>query len=273
MSKVKDITGQKFTRLTVISRSDKTGPRKSSVWNCICDCGTSLTVPIGSLSSGNTRSCGCLQKDTVSSMMRKHGMSKTRIYNIWNGILTRCKNQNHHSYARYGAVGLTVCDRWLSFDNFITDMGECPYKHSIDRIDNSKGYEPDNCRWVEQRVQNRNQRSNVFLTFNGKTMCQTDWATETGIKRETIARRMKLGWETERILTEPPSSTMQIFMFNNERMSLKQIAVRLHCSYYTLYNWIVRKNIPLNDVCRKLQLPVNTLISFHVPGAPEETQI
>ena len=196
-----NLTGLRFSKLTVIEREgSKSG---KPLWSCLCDCGNNITTLGESLRSGNTKSCGCLQKERASIRLLKHGLSKTRTYNIWNGILTRCKNPNHHSYERYGAAGITICDRWLSFDNFIADMGECPDKHSIDRIDNHKGYEPSNCRWVEQRIQNRNQRSNVLLTFNGKTMCQTDWATETGMKRETIARRMKLGWTVEKVLTEP----------------------------------------------------------------------
>lgn len=200
MTRFNNLAGQKIGRLLVLNRTNKSG---SSIWLCKCDCGKIVTVKHGSLQSNHTKSCGCLQVDIARKLATKHGLHKTRTYNIWNGILTRCKNPNHPSYAYYGAVGITVCDRWLSFKNFIEDMGECPDNQSIDRTDNLKGYEPNNCQWVEQHLQNRNQRSNVLLTLDGKTMCQADWAKETGMKRETIARRINLGWEMEKILTCP----------------------------------------------------------------------
>ena len=194
-----DITNMIFGRLCAIKRiGSKNG---KPIWLCKCSCGNTITTLGESLRSGNTKSCGCLQKDTAANIFTKHGLSKTRTYNIWNGIVTRCTNKKHHSYALYGALGLSICDRWLSFENFFNDMGECPNNHSIDRININEGYNPSNCRWASNFVQSRNKRTNVLLTFCGKTMCQTDWANAIGIKRETIARRIKLGWTVEKILT------------------------------------------------------------------------
>lgn len=124
--------------------------------------------------------------------------------NIWRGMIDRCYDQNHHKYPTYGARGITVCARWLGddgYDNFEKDMGPRPSSlHSVDRRNNDKNYEPDNCGWATKKAQQRNRRVNANVTINGKIQCVSAWAEELSIKRTTFQRRLDLGWTGERLL-------------------------------------------------------------------------
>lgn len=115
----------------------------------------------------------------------------------------RCFNKNEPKYKYYGGRGITVCDRWRRYPNFLEDMGEAPPKMTLDRIDNNKGYEPGNCRWATRFEQARNRRTNVFWTHNGITLCLKDWATRLGMPKNTLTQRRAYGWSVERSLTEP----------------------------------------------------------------------
>lgn len=152
-----DITGQRFGRLVVLRRlgSAKYG---ESTWLCRCDCSKNKVILGHSLRQGLTKSCGCLQRERASQTKKKHGASTTETYYIWAGMRTRCKNPKATPYKNYGGRGISVCERWNSFDNFLADMGERPPGLSIDRIDNDGNYEPDNCRWATQSEQTGNQR-------------------------------------------------------------------------------------------------------------------
>jgi hypothetical protein len=116
----------------------------------------------------------------------------------------RCADVTGRHRKYYGAAGVTICDRWQSFENFLADMGERPsLEYSLDRIDNSKDYEPGNCRWATRKVQGANRACVMPLTFNGKTQNPEDWARELGIKPQTLRRRVSRGWPVERVLTAP----------------------------------------------------------------------
>jgi len=154
--------------------------------------------------------CNSPSRDTDRSeltMRRKysqHGQHHRREYNIWKGMLHRCHNPESKDFPRWGGRGITVCERWReSVLNFIEDMSECPGPgYSIDRIDNDRGYTPDNCRWATQREQGRNTRVNHLITHNGETLTLVEWSERTGIGRHTIAKRLgKYGWSVERALT------------------------------------------------------------------------
>lgn len=115
-----------------------------------------------------------------------------------------CNNPNHHNYANYGGRGITMCERWKSFENFLADMGERPSRqHTIDRIDNNGNYEPGNCRWATPRQQLTNKRNNVRLTFNGETMTLMEWSERYNLLFETLRGRLKRGWSVEDALTRP----------------------------------------------------------------------
>jgi hypothetical protein len=166
MPTVKRITlGERFGRLTALANTKtKTYPSKSRVlyYECRCDCGNILFVTIYALRSGNTRSCGCLQVDITRGRSITHGFSfrrsGKRVYRIWCCMITRCTNPKATRYENYGGRGITVCERWLKFENFLEDMGEPPEYHSIDRLDNDAGYSKENCAWRTASQQSLNRR-------------------------------------------------------------------------------------------------------------------
>ena len=206
MSAFIDLTGEKFGRLTAIERvgSDKS---KRAVWLCRCECGKTTTVDSYSLKSGNTKSCGCLNTDVRSKRMvemhTKHGESKTRLYNIWRSMLSRCMWENPYYYDRYGGRGISVCEKWMEYEPFRDWALSNGYSDnlSIDRIDVNGDYCPENCRWADRKVQGNNKRNNVYLEHNGEKKTIAQWADATGILPCTIWRRLKSGWSVEKALT------------------------------------------------------------------------
>lgn len=148
-------TGDVFGRLTVIGKPEKRGNFK--FYPCICKCGNKCTVNIYKLNSGHTRSCGCLQKETVKNMSTKHGFRYHPLYNTWAGMKKRCDHPSGTNKEWY--KGITYCDSWKSFENFLADMGERPsVRHSLGRIDNALGYTKENCRWENDTQQVRNRK-------------------------------------------------------------------------------------------------------------------
>ena len=128
-----------------------------------------------------------------------HGMSKSKVYRVWHSMNARCKYPSVKCYQRYGGSGVTVCDRWKDFSNFYEDMGEPPRGLTLDRIDNSKGYEPGNCRWATHKEQSQNSRTPKLFTFNGQTKNITEWAEELGITQSAVHLRL-MRWPLEKAL-------------------------------------------------------------------------
>lgn len=197
----KDLTNRVFGKLTAISYAGlvPVGKKMAAAWLCRCECGTERPIPAGSLLSGNSSSCGCVRLEKLRVQSTKHGLSGTSENQIWREMKCRCSNPKR---ADYCGRGIAVCERWMTFDNFYADMGPRPSKkHSIDRIDNDKGYEPDNCRWATWSEQMRNTRANRLLELNGERKTVAEWVEVTGIVKNTIFKRLKLGWSDEKILT------------------------------------------------------------------------
>lgn len=161
-----DISGETFGRLTVIERC---GYKDLHVaWKCRCECGKITIVSGSELRRGKSRSCGCGNYDVVHGQGKKG--QQTRLYRIWNGIKQRCCNPNREKYKDYGSRGITVCDQWATFIGFYNDVSEAYFAHvaihgeadtSIDRIDNDKGYCPENCRWSTRKGQRANRRDSA----------------------------------------------------------------------------------------------------------------
>lgn len=204
MATLVDLIGKRFGRLTVIeyARKNKWG---KSLWLCICDDGNEIIVLGSSLKSGNTKSCGCLNIEKTKRRFTKHGHWGDEIYKPWAAMIQRCTNPNHPGYMNWGGRGITVCERWMKFENFLEDMinGWKPGL-TLERDRNELGYFPKNCYWATYTEQNRNTRRNHLITYRGKTQCIAVWAEEYNILYDTLWGRLyRYGWSVERALTTP----------------------------------------------------------------------
>lgn len=180
INKVKDLTGMKFGRLTVLKIDEGRSGRKT-FWICQCDCGNIKSVRSDSLQSGGIKSCGCLKRKTDAENMakaHKHKLSKTPLYNVWQNMKSRCYNENDTRFADWGGRGICVCDEWrhdfMAFYDWAVTHG---YSEglTIDRIDNDGNYCPENCRWATQEQQSRNRRSNINITIGNSTRTLLEW--------------------------------------------------------------------------------------------------
>lgn len=179
-------------------------------FECVCDCGKKKIVENGyKLYRGNTKSCGCLRGMKCSirnSKNAKYAKEDNRLVDIWRHMIYRCEKQQNISYKWYGAKGIKVCDEWHDFSNFAKWSKENGYSSqlTIDRIDPSRDYSAENCRWVDYNIQNNNSSHCHYLTFNGKTASLSEWSDITGMPYSTIKSRInKLHWSVEKALTTP----------------------------------------------------------------------
>jgi len=192
MSRFIDISGKTFNKITVISRAN---PRYGKTyWNCVCHCGKHFEARGVRLKNGSTTSCGC-HKTT-------HGMSNTPTYHSWENMVQRATNPNK-SFDYYIGRGIGICDSWMDFNVFLSDMGVRPEGKTIDRIDNNSGYSKDNCRWATPFEQMNNRRDTIFITYLGVKQSVGYWSKESGISISAIRSRLNLGWTAEKILTTP----------------------------------------------------------------------
>jgi hypothetical protein len=198
MNKFKDITGQKFGKLTALYRLNNHKKCKyyGSYWLCVCECGNLTEVYLGSLTRGNSTSCGC--------SIKKHGKSNNPLYRNWLGMKTRCCNKTDEHYEDYGERGIKVCNEWLhDFQAFYDWSMSNGYKEglTIDRIDVNGDYEPNNCRWASRKTQARNRRSNRTFTINGETRCLSEWCEILNLNYNTVLTRInKLKWSISKAL-------------------------------------------------------------------------
>lgn len=200
-----DMTGEKYGKLLVVEYAGKT-QRGISLWKCKCDCGREVAVQSANLRNGHTKSCGCFRAEWCKENCTKHGLEHTRLYGIWTDMIHRCHNPENSSYERYGARGISVCEEWRNdvrvFYDWAINNGYSD-DLTIDRVDNNGNYCPDNCRWATRVEQASNRRSNILITRNGETKTMKQWAISEGIPYQVVWQRIKkLGWDTERALTE-----------------------------------------------------------------------
>jgi hypothetical protein len=206
-----DFTGQRFGRLVVQKRVEGVGRKK--IWECLCDCGVNVVLRETVLTSGNTKSCGCLNMEKLKTgeMAKTHGHcvkgGESLTYIKWCSMKQRVKDTNNPKSAKYIERGIKVCERWLnSFENFLEDLGECPSSaYSLERIDPFGDYCPENCKWIPLAEQARNTVNTKRYTFNRESLILNEWEAKTGIKSATIRKRVEeLGWSMEKALTTPP---------------------------------------------------------------------
>ncbi len=197
MRKLIKMTGKRFYKWLVIGYAGRDLHNKP-MWRCLCGCGKEGIISGGNLRNGHSKSCGCLKsKGGVARAGNSHPLN-----GIWRGMKSRCNSPNNKSYPRYGGRGIKVCERWGDILNFIKDMHpRTSLKHSIDRIDNDGDYTPENCRWATWEEQNRNSRSNVNITFGGKTMCRAEWSREVGISYKCLVYRLSR-WPLKKAMTQ-----------------------------------------------------------------------
>lgn len=208
MSKKLELTGQKFNKLTVINFAYM--KNKHSYWLCRCECGNQKIIKGDYLTRKGRpiKSCGCLRsrKGEISSSY-KHGMRETIFYKKYQSMKKRCNNPK---YKLYGGRGITVCNRWLKFENFRDDMYESYKEHklnnnytSIERINNNDNYCPENCKWATYEEQANNRRNNCLLTYKRQTLTASQWAKKLNINRSTFNSRLENNWAIKRIIETP----------------------------------------------------------------------
>lgn len=207
MAQPLDLVGKRFGRLVVLRRTENN--YKGTHWLCRCDCGNVVEVYGSSLNRGMTKSCGCLTKDLLTERNKssqKHGLSRSRIYRIYFGMINRCYYPKTNRYQLYGGRGIKVCDEWLNsfeaFRDWSFANGYAP-ELSLDRINSDGNYSPSNCRWVTHKEQVLNRKCMKFYSYNGKTLCLKDWARDTGISYSALYQRIRKGMTFEEAIQKP----------------------------------------------------------------------
>lgn len=199
---MENLKGVKFGRLTVIGKT----PDKHHYWNCICDCGNAKSIAQSSLVHGVSRSCGCYRKEKMKESKTTHGLSsERRLHNIWSKMKRRCKGTDKVASPYYHDRGITYCKDWNDFENFYNWSIENGYSEelTLDRIDNDGDYRPENCRWVDMKVQSRNRRGNRIITIDGVSKCLSEWCEIYDIKVSTVKSRLYRGMGEIEALTKP----------------------------------------------------------------------
>lgn len=203
-----DLTGQKFGRLTVLGLAepfvDKSG-RKYETWHCQCECGNVRDIYVQHLIHGQSKSCGCLAKDTCGDNFRTHGKTHARLYNTWGCMRGRCNCKANPAYKNYGGRGITVCEEWDDYEKFEEWAMTNGYEEglTIDRINNDKGYSPDNCRWATYKEQANNTRNTRRFTVDGETKTASEWSEMYGVPNYEIFFRINHGWTEEEAIKIP----------------------------------------------------------------------
>lgn len=198
---MRDLTGQRFGKLTALAASYRRQGR--TFVRCKCDCGTTRDYMESNVLRGNTASCGCTTKEAPPA--RTHGFSKKiPEYSVWKAMRQRCLNPRSTFFYRYGGRGIEIDPAWDDFGQFLKAMGRRPSpEHTLDRIDNDLGYSKENCRWATRKEQTRNMSTNVLLRFDGVTRNVSSWEEALELPRGIIFGRLADGWSVERALTEP----------------------------------------------------------------------
>lgn len=208
MPEFKDLTGMRFGHLIVIKRAENhVSPCGHSyvMWECLCDCGRLSVIKASNLANGLSKKCRYCKDGTPNSRYRFHGETKSRLWRIWRNMRSRCENPNASEYENYGGRGICLCEEWkdyVSFRNWALSHGYSD-ELSLDRRDNNKGYNPENCRWATRDEQQRNRKNNIFVEYKGQKKILKDWAEDLGIPYSRIQARLSLGWSFEDAVEKP----------------------------------------------------------------------
>lgn len=205
-----DLSGAIFGRLTVTGQAPNIG--RKTRWGCDCRCGGRAMVQTYLLTSGKTKSCGCLKIEMCHEGGKKnksHGEAnrgRTPEYSSWNSMRDRCLNPSSRDYSNYGGRGIKVCKRWDDYRCFLADMGRRPSpEHSLDRIRVNGNYKPSNCRWSTAVTQQRNRRGTMYVTYGGRKISVSELGEKSLVGVDLFRSRIQQGWDIERALTTPRS--------------------------------------------------------------------
>jgi hypothetical protein len=243
-----DMMGTVSGLLEVIGKApiDPSKPSKGACWIARCHgCGSVRPYRGVDLRRKRAKSCGCSTKAIISESRRRHGGTGTPEYETWRGMIDRCEKSSHASYSRYGAKGITVCSEWRhDFPAFLRDVGPKPSpEHTLERIQNRRGYEPGNVRWATKKEQARNRSSNRLIEFRSETKTLIEWAELTGIESSIISRRIEWGWSIEEAMTRPVASKKRPFM--NKKLAYRGREM-------TPVQWARELGMRLPTLCRRL---------------------
>lgn len=198
-----NLVGMKFGRLTVVSLSSDRGNGKKPVtkWNCVCECGNKVVVTTNALKTGHTVSCGCKK-------IKHHRANKERLYQTWCNMRNRCRNKNRPDWKRYGGKGITICPEWDDYAVFREWALSNGYNDNltIDRIDSNGNYCPENCRWVDYKVQANNISRNHIIEYQGEKKTMAEWADYFGLSYSAMQHRVERGWSMDRIASQKQRS-------------------------------------------------------------------
>jgi hypothetical protein len=200
---------RRFGKLTVLGESAKfhstTGCAVRGLI-CKCQCGAIKDIRLGDLRSGRTISCGCIKRQRQLERCKKHGMTHSPEYKVWQNMLNRCRNPKLREWKRYGGRGITVCQRWKNeFAAFLSNVGRRPSpRHTLDRIRNDGNYCPGNVRWVTQKTQCNNKSSNRHIKWNEELHTAKEWSEIVGVGYGTLLYRLRMGWPIYLAMTVPP---------------------------------------------------------------------
>jgi len=205
MARAIDLAGNKYGKLTPVKIAYKYRDKFNDMrifWECKCDCGNTCVVNSRAITSGKTKSCGCLRK----GVNKKHGYYGTRLYRIYQGMKSRCKYSCCQDYKYYGGRGITYCAEWDKFENFLEWALNNDYKDglSLERIDVNGNYEPDNCCWVTPQEQRYNLTTSLKFTINNETKCLSEWCRIYKVPYARVHKRITCyGWDIVSALTTP----------------------------------------------------------------------
>ena len=239
-----DLTNTRVNKLRVLRRVENVG--KQPAWLCRCDCGTEKAILGMHLRAGKPVDCGCEYLARQRAAHVRHGMTDSPEWKAWKSMLDRCLNDRHPSWKHYGGRGIKVCKRWRTFENFYADMGPRPAGYSLDRIDNSKGYSPANCRWATDHEQQNNRRSNVRLTLDGKTKTLKEWAAHFGVDYAVVKYRRAVGTPEEFWFSASPRKEYKrLIEFKGKAKTITQWAKHYRVPYQTVWQRLtLRKQNP-----------------------------